>query len=70
MNIETFKLRRFKAKISQKELAKEIGMNVRTLNLKENGKREFSISEVSKISKCLNLSFEDLDQIFDLVNKY
>lgn len=69
MNIETFKIRRFKAKISQKQLAKEMGINVRTLNLKENGKREFSISEVSKLSKCLNLSLKELDQIFDLVNK-
>lgn len=49
--------------ISQKEMAAAIGISECSLNLKLQGKREFTISEISKISKSLDI-LGDIENYF------
>lgn len=46
--------------ITQKEISKMLNMAIATYNLKENGTREFSMSECIKIMKILDCKFEDI----------
>lgn len=47
--------------ITQAQLAKLLGISVSTLNLKLNGKSDFTIQEGKKISRILN---EEVEVIF------
>jgi len=63
------KLRLLKAKrvlngLTQEQIAKEIGMNPKSYNMKENGKYKFSLEEAAKISNTLKLSLEEFNDIF------
>ena len=49
---------------SQKDLAKELGIAPSSLYLKIHNKREFWVSEVSKIQTLFNLTPEQRDEIF------
>lgn len=53
-----------KNNLTQVKLAKMIGMSVPTLNNKLLNKREFSVSEIFKIQKILNLTLEEKESIF------
>ena len=46
--------------LNQTEIAKIIGMATSTYNMKENGIREFSMSECIEIMKVLDCKFEDI----------
>lgn len=46
--------------LSQEDVAKELSITVKTYNLKENGKSEFTLEEVRKILKLFNCNFEDI----------
>lgn len=46
--------------ISQQKIAQLLHMAVSTYNIKENGMREFSMSECIEIMKILDCSFEDI----------
>lgn len=46
--------------LNQTEIAKLIGMATSTYNMKENGIREFSMSECIEIMKVLDCKFEDI----------
>lgn len=46
--------------LNQCEIAKLIGMATSTYNMKENGIREFSMSECIEIMKVLDCKFEDI----------
>ena len=59
----------FKAKLAEKnysisQLAMKIGLSYYGLSLKVNGKREFKVSEINKISKILALDIQSRDSIF------
>lgn len=46
--------------LSQEDVAKELSITVKTYNLKENGKSEFTLEEVRKLLKLFNCNFEDI----------
>lgn len=46
------------------ELAKAIGMNVSTLSLKLNNKREFRQQEMKEICSILHIGIEDISKYF------
>lgn len=52
--------RRVEKGLTQPEIAKMLNMAVSTYNLKENGAREFSMSECIAIMKILECTFEDI----------
>lgn len=45
---------------TQSDIAKLMNMATSTYNLKENGSREFSMSECIELMKILECSFEDI----------
>lgn len=47
--------------MTQSELAQKLGIYNSTYNYKENGKSEFTASEIKKLQEIFNLTF---DQIF------
>ena len=47
-------------KISQEEMARAIGISLRSYQIKESGKNEFSFKEVVNIALKLNMSIYDL----------
>lgn len=51
---------------SYKELAKELGVSITTLSDKINGssKREFKISEISKLCRILNIESAEIQKYF------
>lgn len=57
--------------LSQKDVAKELGMVENTLTHKIREKSFFSVNDVKKMSKLLNLNKDDIFDIFftDDVNK-
>ena len=63
------KLRLLKSKrvlkgMYQHEVAKEIGVSHKTYNFKENGKVEFNVEEILKVIQCLDLNFDEVNDIF------
>ena len=50
--------------LTQEEIAKEVGINIKSYNLKENGKREFTLDEAKKISNLLELNLNEVNDIF------
>ena len=50
--------------LTQEEIAKELGINIKSYNLKENGKREFTLDEAKKISNLLELNLNEVNDIF------
>ncbi len=45
---------------TQEKMAKELGISKNNYYLKENGKLDFNLSEVKKILKILNASYEEI----------
>lgn len=64
MGLRILKSRRALMGLTQVDVACKLGMNLKSYNLKENGKRGFSLEEVIKISKLLNLSLEEINDVF------
>jgi DNA-binding XRE family transcriptional regulator len=63
------KLRLLKSKrvlkgIYQHEIAKEIGISHKSYNFKENGKVGFNVDEILKVIECLDLTFDEVNDIF------
>lgn len=48
----------------QTEIAEFMGITPKTYNRKELGKVEFKKNEIILLSKCLELSMEDINEIF------
>lgn len=46
--------------LTQTDIAKMLGMATATYNLKENGSREFTMTECIEIMKILDCKFEDI----------
>ena len=46
--------------LSQAEISNKLNMSISTYNLKENGIREFTISECIEIMQLLECTFEDI----------
>ena len=50
--------------LTQEEIAKELGITIKSYNAKENGKREFTLDEAKKISSLLKLNLNEVNDIF------
>ena len=64
MNTLLLKSKRALFKVTQKDMADKLGITYVTYSLKENDKLEFTRKEISTISKVLNLTLEDVNEIF------
>lgn len=64
MGLKILKSKRALLGLTQIEAAKKLGMDTKSYNLKENGKREFSLNEVAKVSKMLGLSLVEVNDTF------
>ena len=64
MGLRILKSKRILFNLTQEEIAKEVGINLKSYNLKENGKREFTLDEAKKISSLLKLNLNELNDIF------
>ena len=64
MKLRLLKAKRVLKGMYQHELAKEIGVSHKTYNFKENGKVEFNVEEILKVIECLDLNFDEVNDIF------
>ena len=64
MGLMILKSKRILFDLTQEEIAKEVGINIKSYNLKENGKREFTLDEAKKISNLLKLNLNEVNDIF------
>lgn len=64
MGLRILKSKRILFNLTQEEIAKEVGINIKSYNLKENGKREFTLYEAKKISNLLELNLNEVNDIF------
>ncbi|MGL5348890.1 MAG: helix-turn-helix transcriptional regulator [Peptostreptococcaceae bacterium] len=64
MGLRLLKSKRVLMGMTQEQLAAEIGINTKSYNMRENGKQNFKLEEVIKISKSLDLTLDEVDQIF------
>lgn len=64
MGLKILKSRRALLGLTQGGIANLVKMNIKSYNLKENGKREFTLEEINKLSKVLNLTLDEVNEIF------
>ena len=64
MGLRILKSKRILFDLTPEEIAKEVGINIKSYNLKENGKREFTLDEAKKISNLLKLNLNEVNDIF------
>lgn len=64
MGLRLLRAKRVLMGLTQEQLASEIGINTKSYNMRENGKQKFKLEDVIKISKSLDLTLEEVDQIF------
>jgi putative transcriptional regulator len=64
MNTLELKSARIKRGLTQVDIAEKMNISSITYSLKERGKRDFTINEVSNIIKILNLSLLEINAIF------
>ena len=60
INLTKLKSIRTSMKISQEEMARTIGISLRSYQMKESGKNEFSVKEMVCIALKLDMSIFDL----------
>lgn len=64
MNLKLLRMKRLQNELSQKQLAEMIGVHEMTYFRKEKGEREFTRTEIDNLAKALNLSNDDVNEIF------
>lgn len=64
MKPNLLKSKRVSKGLLQKKTAEKLGLTEKTYNSKENGKIEFKTNEILKISSVLNLTMDDVNEIF------
>ncbi|MBS4534473.1 helix-turn-helix transcriptional regulator [Clostridium sp. D2Q-14] len=64
MNSNKLKGIRIAKGYTQKQMAIKLGMAIRTYNRKELGIVEFNRAEIQKIAQILNLSLDEMNEIF------
>ena len=52
--------KRNELKLSQEYVSKQLGITLKTYNLKENGKSDFTINEIVKLLEIFKCKFEDI----------
>ncbi|HBE9444690.1 helix-turn-helix domain-containing protein [Clostridioides difficile] len=63
MKLQRLKERRVEKKFTQQQLSTAIGMTFKTYSKKENGHREFTVSELEKICFVLEIEASELLEI-------
>ena len=53
-------IKRKEKRLKQKEVAEMLGIHKQSYYLKENGKREFTISEAKKLAKIFDCTLDEL----------
>lgn len=66
MGIRLLKLKRALKGLTQQDIAQELGINKKSYNFKENGKSQFTIKQAAIISRRLELTLEEMHDIFFL----
>mgnify|MGYP001342037235 CR=1 FL=1 len=66
MRNDLFYFRR-KKKISQTEMGKELGIHYTNYSTKENGNREFNLSEAKIVADRLGIT---IDQMYEMLTSY
>ena len=64
MGSRILKSKRMLFDLTQEEISKKLGITIKSYNLKENGKREFTLDEAKKISFLLKLNLSEVNDIF------
>lgn len=64
MELRLLKSKRVLKGLYQYELAEKMGISHKTYNFKENGKIVFTVEEILKVIECLDLTFEETNNIF------
>ena len=64
MNLNLLKRTRLYKGYQQYEVADGIGISRQTYNYKENGKSLFNIEETARVVSFLNLTFDEINEIF------
>ena len=64
MNLNLLKRTRLYKGYQQYEVADGIGLTRQTYNYKENGKSLFNIDEIVRVASFLNLTFDEVNEIF------
>ena len=64
MGLRILKSKRILFNLTQEEIAKEVGINIKSYNFKENGKVGFNVDEILKVIECLDLTFDEVNDIF------
>jgi putative transcriptional regulator len=59
MHWELIRLRKIN-KVSQDEMAKRLGINIRTYSMKENGDTDFKLEEIFTIAKLFDKRIEEI----------
>lgn len=64
MKLELLKRTRLYKGFLQKDIAQNLGISQKSYNLKENGKREFNRNEMIAIVESLDLTMNEVNEIF------
>lgn len=60
MKYPKLKAKRVELGYNQQDMANKLGITTTTYNFKENGKREFTADEISKVLTILQSRYEDI----------
>lgn len=64
MELKELKVKLFTKNLTYEDISRVLKISVPTFSNKINGKNEFTLSEVTKLSVYLNLSKEEKEEIF------
>lgn len=64
MELKKLKVKLFTKNLTYEDISRVLKISVPTFSNKINGKNEFTLSEVTKLSVYLNLSKEEKEEIF------
>lgn len=66
MGMRLLKFKRVLKGLTQQQIAQELGITIKSYNFKENGKYEFTIKQAAMLKNRLELTLEEMDEIFFL----
>lgn len=64
MNLKKLRIARLERELSQKDLARKIGVHELTYSRKERGQREFTRTEIDNLAAALDLTNSEVNEIF------
>ncbi|MGL5327928.1 MAG: helix-turn-helix transcriptional regulator [Peptostreptococcaceae bacterium] len=64
MGLRMLKVKRMMMGVTQVDIAKKLGINVKSYNFKENGRSKFTLKELIKMTEIFSLTEEEVKEIF------